>query len=211
MIGVYCIESEDGSLYYGSSNNIVCRIKQHKYLLRNNKHTNVKLQRMWNKHEEDYFSFYPIEQCCLSILRDREQYWIDYLFLTIPLKHIYNFSKDARSAMGSRNHSSETKEKIRQCTIKQMSEAAKEHLRLINTGKKHSDITKNKLRVMSTGRSHSSETIEKLSKRMIGTKLSEETKEKIRIARKNQTMKPVSDETKQRMRNAALKRRILNK
>lgn len=81
MKGIYCIENIDtGKRYYGSSMNIEWRLEQHRRGLRKGKHINVYLQRSYNLHGPDKFSFIPIEDMgnpTKKELQDREQWYID--------------------------------------------------------------------------------------------------------------------------------------
>ena len=62
MKGIYCIENKiNGKRYYGSSMNIERRLKQHRRGLRKGIHINVYLQRSYNVHGMDNFSFMIVE------------------------------------------------------------------------------------------------------------------------------------------------------
>lgn len=52
--------------YVGSSKNIFRRLKQHKYQLMHNRHSNIYMQRIWNKYKPD-FTFQILEICSDSI------------------------------------------------------------------------------------------------------------------------------------------------
>lgn len=78
--GVYIItNSINGKRYIGSSNNIRKRLWKHRSLLRHDKHENPHLQNAWNKYGEDNFVYSILEECDVSILLEREQYYIDIL------------------------------------------------------------------------------------------------------------------------------------
>ena len=78
--GIYCIENMvNGKIYIGSSKNIEQRLYSHRCYLRNNTHSNQKLQNSWNKHGENAFRCYAIELCSIDELVKREQYYIDIL------------------------------------------------------------------------------------------------------------------------------------
>ncbi len=77
--------------YIGSTSNIKTRFRNHKSKLRYNKHSNNHLQNSWNKHKEESFEFIVLETCDRSILKTREQYYIDTV---LPE---YNKSKKADS------------------------------------------------------------------------------------------------------------------
>ncbi len=83
MIGIYKIfNTITKKLYIGSSENIKQRWQKHKALLRYNKHDNYYLQNAWNKYGEDSFEFSIIEECSLSDLLNKEQYYLDTLLFS---------------------------------------------------------------------------------------------------------------------------------
>ncbi len=92
--GIYKITNEvTGKFYIGSSKNIENRFYEHKMMLRNNKHRNVILQRSWNKHGSDKFTFSILEECSVDQCLIREQFYLDTLQ---PFKSIgYNIGKTA--------------------------------------------------------------------------------------------------------------------
>ena len=80
--GIYCIEC-NGVKYVGQAKDIVERFKQHLGGLKNNKHFNPYMQRLWNKYS-DRFSFSVVEHCSPEELNDKEVYWIDKLNTLSP-------------------------------------------------------------------------------------------------------------------------------
>ncbi len=92
--GIYKITNEvTGKFYVGSSKDIDQRIAEHKMMLNNNKHVNVILQRSWNKHGCEKFSFTVLEECEPEQCIEREQYYLDLLQ---PFKSVgYNIGKKA--------------------------------------------------------------------------------------------------------------------
>lgn len=79
IVGVYSIRNEhNDKRYIGCSINIEKRWKSHKYMLKNNKHENSHLQGAYNKYGEDAFEYSILECCDMSVLKDREEYWIAY-------------------------------------------------------------------------------------------------------------------------------------
>lgn len=108
IIGIYKIENEiTNQCYIGSSKNIKKRIMNHKYYLKNNIHHSKYLQRSYEKHGKDCFSFEILEICKIENLLNREQYYID------TLNPKYNGSKTAIvSGKGNRtNHGFKFSEK----------------------------------------------------------------------------------------------------
>lgn len=102
--GVYKILNLDTNKFYiGSSIDIYGRWKGHLYTLRNKKHRNPYLQRSYEKHGEDKFIFYLIENLTYKkhkgitineFVRQREQYYLDTLK---PYKgNGYNISVNAK-------------------------------------------------------------------------------------------------------------------
>lgn len=76
--GIYKIlNKNNGKFYIGSSKNIEKRWKRHKIRLSNNYHPNQHLQASWNKYGEGSFDLLVIEECCIDMLLEREQYYID--------------------------------------------------------------------------------------------------------------------------------------
>lgn len=112
--GVYKITNEaTGKFYIGSSKNIEQRFNEHKMMLNNNKHVNIILQRSWNKHGSETFSFTILEECQPEQCIEREQYYLDLLQ---PFKSVgYNIGKKAYGGDNFTNNPklNEIKEKIR--------------------------------------------------------------------------------------------------
>lgn len=110
--GIYCIKNKiNNEIYIGSSIHIYKRRNRHFSELRNNKHKNYKLQRLYNLHGEESFLFYLIESVDIKEnLISREQYYID------NLKPQININLIANSSLGVKR-SEETKEKIRQANL----------------------------------------------------------------------------------------------
>lgn len=81
MEGIYCIEHiESGRKYYGSSMNVIKRLKQHRTDLVKQKHHNIQLQRAIDKHGISNFKFYLIEETQFNnrpLLLKLEQNYLD--------------------------------------------------------------------------------------------------------------------------------------
>jgi len=77
--GIYCIKNLiTNKVYIGSSVNIQSRLKTHKHSLLNNKHHSLKLQRSYNKHGIEIFSFEILELCDKKDLEKNEKEWINH-------------------------------------------------------------------------------------------------------------------------------------
>lgn len=109
---VYSIENiTNNKVYIGSAIDIKSRFRQHKSDLNLNKHTNLLLQRAWNKYGNDKFVFITIEEIQNpKELIVREQFWINKFFSSERLFG-YNIREIAASNLGM-IRSDETKAKI---------------------------------------------------------------------------------------------------
>lgn len=106
--GIYKISFNGSSKFYiGSAVNLNKRRINHLSDLRNERHPNKIMQRMFNKHGEMNFIFDVIENVSSEHnLINREQFYIDTLMPTI------NILKIANSALGSK-HTDETINKLK--------------------------------------------------------------------------------------------------
>lgn len=96
--GIYQITcTPTGRIYIGSAVNLARRQREHWQTLRGRRHTNVRLQRAWNKYGPDAFTFTVVELVAAEGLIEAEQRWID---ATGAADHGFNICRDARSALG---------------------------------------------------------------------------------------------------------------
>lgn len=110
--GIYRIRNKkNGKCYVGSAVSFKTRWKRHRSELRAGTHHSEKLQRSWDKHGEEMFSFEVLEYVKdVSTLIDREQFWIDSLNAH---KGGYNTCPNAGSVLGVK-HSESMREKMRE-------------------------------------------------------------------------------------------------
>ena len=79
VCGIYVILNVvTNKVYIGSSVALRDRKNRHFNDLRNSRHCNDVLQNSWDKHGEDNFVFMTIEICEKDVVRDREQFYLDY-------------------------------------------------------------------------------------------------------------------------------------
>lgn len=205
FMGVYYIQNcASNKFYVGSSFDVYSRIKSHLNLLQCNCHTNIHMQRSYNKHGQDRFTWGICEEVFdLDQLLLVEQVWIDVI-------GDYNICTVAGSTRGY-VATEETRAKLR---AKNAGEGnpmygtkrpeVGEAFRKLHTGKVLSEDHKRKCsealkgnrgpwdnpesaakvldvcRVVNIGRKHTAETRAKVSTAGIGRVVSEETREKLR-------------------------------
>lgn len=97
--GIYKIEClTNGKVYIGQAETFAIRFRSHKNALKAGRHTNVNLQRSWNKYGEVSFVFSVIEQIHdIHTLDIREQHWIDAF---IQIGRVFNTCKVAGCTRG---------------------------------------------------------------------------------------------------------------
>lgn len=90
MIGIYkIINIKSNKIYLGSSIDIEKRFKRHKNDLLKNKHTNIHLQREYNKYGLNKFKFVVIQICNEVELREVEQSYLDEIFEIENFNNMY--------------------------------------------------------------------------------------------------------------------------
>ena len=161
--GIYSITNKiNGKIYYGSSNNLNNRKRQHFGSLKRNKHGNPHLQASWNKYGYDSFEFKIEKEVPIDQLLDIEQEYLDIIKKTPELYYNIGYNSDAPKRGIPCN------------------EYTKQRLKEVNTGNKYC-----------LGKKHSKETRKNMSLSHIGKPSSvkgkhwnEESKRKISLQRK---------------------------
>lgn len=107
--GIYIIYFECSDKYYvGSAVNLYNRRNVHLSNLRNNKHGNKWMQKIYDKYTDNSFKFYIVEYCNRNSLEEREQYYLDKYFNN---PNFINLSPSANTMLNFK-HSNYSKEKI---------------------------------------------------------------------------------------------------
>lgn len=169
VIGIYTIKSvKDNKILVGQSINIVRRLSQHKFHLKNNTHDNRHLQSAYNKYGIDNFQFQILLICEEEHLYSEENYWCNLLNTH---NHKFGYNIKPTHPNGNYRHSEETKLRMSQklkgikrtnefkknCSLRMIghkkSKKTLEKLRNTCTGKKHTDVTKQKLSHIKKGKS----------------------------------------------------------
>lgn len=109
--GIYMITNfVNNKRYIGSSIHIGQRLWEHRSELRHNRHSNVHLQKAWNKYGEDNFNFAILEKCSPDERFKREQFYVD------TLKPEYNICveivENPPISKNTRKKHSETRKKL---------------------------------------------------------------------------------------------------
>jgi group I intron endonuclease len=174
--GVYCIENIlDGKKYIGKSINMDSRWKDHRWLLKNNKHGNDYLQNSYNIHGEENFKFWIVQEIDNNnseVLILMETYWIVYYNSHIQFGRGYNLTFGQEGINGC-VYSEQTRQKMSK------SQSGENNP---NFGKTTSDETKSKISkslMGREGRKHSQETRDKISKGNKDKKCTDESKERM--------------------------------
>lgn len=162
--GIYCFENKvNGKKYIGKSINLKKRILDHINSLRRNKDDCTYLQNAWNKHGEESFFVYIVDECDSGILLEYEKYYISEFKTKRP--NGYNLTDGGDGSHGFK-HSEETKTKIsgirreyyknnpHPAFGKNVNEETRERISKSLSGRKLSDEMKNKLSQSHSGENH---------------------------------------------------------
>lgn len=101
MRAIYKITNQNtGMCYVGSASNHTTRWANHRYLLRRDRHPNSRMQRSWNAHGEDAFSFEIIEELGRDAdIIQHETWWVHHL-QTLDRRYGFNLCVPAEGALG---------------------------------------------------------------------------------------------------------------
>ena len=139
--GIYLIKNVvNGKVYVGSSINITNRWSWHKNALKRGNHHSIYLQRAWNKHGKESFSFETIEEVKNKHhLQSIEQIYLDY-FKAGKSEKCFNICPIAGTCLGTKLTEAHKKNISKNHGSKNLN--GKPHWR---KGKKHSEETKRKM------------------------------------------------------------------
>ena len=194
--------------YVGSTNDSKIRFRQHRRLLRNNRHHCKHLQASWNKHGEDAFVFEIAERLEPHLLETREDEW---LLKWYGDKQLYNTGRSSKAPWRGAprgahpNFGVARTEKQRADISRTLKEFyAADYFNHPRVGKKHTEESKEKMRQNAAspkGENHY----------RYGKTVSEEVRKKIGDTQRGKKRGPhvLSPEGYRRVCEAAAKRRGL--
>ena len=151
--GIYMmVNKETGSLYIGSAREFKYRWNKHISEFLHKKHSNQRLQRVWDKYGNKKLMWIIVELCPIDQLLKQEQVWLDYI--RDCKIETYNILLIANSRLGIKC-SSETKENMSLSARKRMMPPQSEQHKLNITkgtkGLKRSNSTKLKISKLKIG------------------------------------------------------------
>lgn len=112
VVGIYCIKNKaNNKVYIGQSIDIRTRWWCHRCELNRDNHHNRYLQNAWNKHGEDNFDFFVLEQCKLDEINDKEIFWIQKYNAT-DVEFGYNLSTGGDCSNRGVTYTQEQKDKM---------------------------------------------------------------------------------------------------
>lgn len=185
---IYKITSPIGRIYIGQTINLNQRLRSYKNLFT---HRQKRLHRSLLKYGWDNHTFEIIEECCSSVIDDREIFYIKY-YNSFDTENGLNLTSGGKGG----RHTTQTLIRISNFNRnRKVSEATKEKLRILNTGKKQSAETIKKRQLKIKGLKRTQETKDRISKAKLGIKLSEKHIQSL----KNAVRKPISEEQKRKL------------
>lgn len=186
VCGIYAIiHTASGKRYIGSSSSIRDRWHLHRWQLRRGEHHSTYLQRAWDKHGEEAFTFEIVEECLVDLLFEREQHYLDHYSSADPLKG-YNTLVKPGSGLGYR-HTDEAKRRMSESQRKISYEDRLKFCRSF-VGRRHTEETKKKMSVASRGRIVSEETRAKIGAASKGRIPNAEARAKMSASRKGKSL-----------------------
>lgn len=172
--------------YVGSSANLELRWLDHQNSLQRKRHHSRYLQRVWNKYGADAFQWEILEECPTEKLLSREQWYLD------NWEVVFNTCRIAGSPLGIK-HTEESRRNMSEAHKgKRLSEAAKEKLRIFNTGLKQKPYSESRRKNMSDaqkGKCVPKAVRAKISETMKGRKHTPEAIRNMKIAAKNRSVR----------------------
>lgn len=205
--GIYLITSKikPYRCYIGSASNFTKRWRCHLSSLKRNKHHSRKLQNHFNKYKIEDLSFSIIEECSVNNLIIREQFYIDSYnpyFNICPLAG--RTSGVIKTLETCRKISDAKKGKCSPRKGQKQSQATKDKLRILNTGKIMSEEIKNKISKSLIGRVFTKDHCNKISEGSKGKAKTAQHIENNRLAQPFLGKKkgPMSDENKKKVSEA---------
>lgn len=211
--GIYAIvRIADGAIYVGQAQNCRVRFNQHRHHLRKGTHRNPILQNAWRAHGESAFEMRIIEECVISDLTPREQFHLT----NARNEGLKTFNLGDATDCPARGRkfgpmSEENRKKIADALRGRV--RSKEHCEAISAAQKGREIPlelRAKWSASRTGKKQTPEHIAKCTQSRIGKKHSPERVAKAQAARAI-TMAAkggISEQTREKMRQASLGRRL---
>lgn len=179
--GIYkIINKANGKYYVGSSKNIKRRWRYHKEDLLKNKHHSRYLQRNWNKYGSEAFDFVIVEkdiaekdlllteQKYLDVAKLEKDICFNSSFIAGKVEFTNEIREKIRKSNTGKKHSEETKQKLREISLKQFENGMPEE-----TKRKLSEANKGRILSRGKGWHHTEEAKKKIgevSKKLIGPK-----------------------------------------
>lgn len=190
LCGIYCIRNIlDGKCYYGQSDDIRRRFRNHRNCLAKGTHDNPRLQNAYNKHGSDAFEMSIVELLPVGELNVAEQ-----VLLTehAGKEHCYNIMRSVEQPFRGQKHSVEALQKMSRTWFgkgdnhinygKHLPEETCKRISEAHKGKVLSEETKKKLSELNSGEKHPFFGKRGSNHPAYGHKWSEETREKMAVA-----------------------------